>query len=52
MKVHGVLANTLIDLQVKINEWVGDATKQRKLAVDIKYAVDNGIYSALIIYND
>lgn len=57
MKVKILENNHLQKLEEEINAWTAQQTKDRKLVVDIAYAVvalpsGQFLYSALITYND
>lgn len=55
MRVHGLSASSLSELVVKINEWVGETEKARKLVIEVSYdsvVLPQGVmFTALITYN-
>ena len=55
MRVHGLAADSLSELVVKVNEWIGETEKARKLVIDIQYdsvVLSQGVmFTALITYN-
>lgn len=56
MKVYIINGKDSDELAGNINVWIHNQTAERKLIIDVKYAIgeykDEFYYSALIIYND